>query len=131
MKITLQESETIEFKSSFNEATIETLVAFANTQGGTVFIGVNDDATIQGIQLGKETIQKWLNEIKIKTQPAIIPTVKELDSKGKTLATIYVQEFPVKPISYKGRYYKRVNNSNHQLSPIEITDLNLQSLQLS
>jgi hypothetical protein len=40
MKITLQESETIEFKSSFNEATIETLVAFANTQGGTVFIGV-------------------------------------------------------------------------------------------
>lgn len=32
MKITLQESETIEFKSSFNEATIETLVAFANTK---------------------------------------------------------------------------------------------------
>jgi ATP-dependent DNA helicase RecG len=38
MKITLQESETIEFKSSFNEATIETLVAFANTQGGTILL---------------------------------------------------------------------------------------------
>jgi len=72
MKITFQESETIEFKSSFNEATIETLVAFANTKGGTVYIGVNDDATIQGIQIGNETIQKWLNEIKIKTQPSII-----------------------------------------------------------
>ena len=65
MKVTFQESETIEFKSSFNEATIETLVAFANTKGGTVFIGVNDDAIIQGIQIGKETIQKWLNEINL------------------------------------------------------------------
>lgn len=44
---------------------------------------------------------------------------------------ISVNEFPVKPLSFKGRYYKRVNNANHQLSPIEITDISLQSLQLS
>jgi ATP-dependent DNA helicase RecG len=33
--------------------------------------------------------------------------------------------------AFRGRYYKRVNNSNHQLSVLEITDLNLQSLQIS
>ena len=131
MVIDVKESETVEFKSSFNEAAIETLVAFANTKGGELYIGVDDEATIKGIQIGKETIQKWLNEIKIKTQPAIIPSVNILDFKGKTVVTMRVQEFPVKPISFRGRYYKRVNNSNHQLSPIEITDLSLHSLQLS
>lgn len=44
---------------------------------------------------------------------------------------IRVQEFPVKPVAFKGRYFKRVKNSNHQLSPVEIADLNMASLQLS
>jgi ATP-dependent DNA helicase RecG len=33
-----KESQTVEFKTSFNEDVIETLVAFANTKGGTVYI---------------------------------------------------------------------------------------------
>ena len=34
------ESETVEFKQSFNVDTIETLSAFANVKGGSVLIGV-------------------------------------------------------------------------------------------
>jgi predicted HTH transcriptional regulator len=37
-----RESQTVEFKKSFNEDVIETLVAFANTKGGRVLIGVAD-----------------------------------------------------------------------------------------
>jgi ATP-dependent DNA helicase RecG len=127
----LQESQTVELKTSFSDEVIISLVAFANTNGGSVYIGVKDTGEVQGVELGKETIQNWLNEIKVKTQPAIIPTIEELKQDNKVVVRIRVQEFPVKPISFKGRYYKRVNNSNHQLSPMEITDLNLQSLQLS
>ena len=36
------ESQTLEFKTSFDKASIESLVAFANSQGGTVLIGVTD-----------------------------------------------------------------------------------------
>lgn len=36
------ESLTVEFKSSFNIEVIETLVAFANSKGGSVYIGIND-----------------------------------------------------------------------------------------
>lgn len=39
--LTAGESETIEFKTSFGRETIETLVAFANTAGGTVLVGIN------------------------------------------------------------------------------------------
>ena len=36
------ESDTIEFKISFDKEAIETLTAFANTKGGTVIIGVQN-----------------------------------------------------------------------------------------
>lgn len=42
-----------------------------------------------------------------------------------------VDEYPVKPVHTKGKYFKRVAASNHQLALSEITDLDMQSLQLS
>ena len=43
----VEENETIEFKSSFNIATIETLTAFANTKGGSVNGTVNGTVNAQ------------------------------------------------------------------------------------
>jgi ATP-dependent DNA helicase RecG len=37
------EGSTIEFKSSFGNKAIETVVAFANTKGGKIVIGIDDD----------------------------------------------------------------------------------------
>ena len=42
------EGAAIEFKSSFQKEVIETLTAFANTQGGTVLMGVGDAGQIVG-----------------------------------------------------------------------------------
>jgi ATP-dependent DNA helicase RecG len=121
-----------EYKSSFNDSVIETLVAFANSKGGKVLVGVDDKCVpLKQFSIGKETIQQYINEIKNKTQPAIIPNVEMVTVKGVSVLEFLIQEFPVKPVSFKGRYFKRVNNSNHQLSPTEISDMSMQSLQLS
>jgi ATP-dependent DNA helicase RecG len=69
------ESETVEFKSTLDQAAIETLAAFANTKGGYVFVGVADSGKITGVQLGNETIPQWLNQIKTNTLPTLIPDV--------------------------------------------------------
>ena len=37
------ENNFMEFKSGFNEEAMETLVAFANTRGGRVIVGVKND----------------------------------------------------------------------------------------
>ena len=126
------ESQYVEFKSSFNEAVIETVCAFVNAKGGCVYVGLDDKGIpVPNFSIGKETIQNWINEIKNKTQPSIIPDVEAVMIEGKEVICIRVNEFPVKPVSFRGRYYKRVNNANHQLSTMEITNLSLQSLQLS
>ena len=58
------ESANTEFKTSFNEGVIETLVAFSNAKGGTVYVGVTDKGEVMGIQLGKETIQNWIHPVR-------------------------------------------------------------------
>lgn len=46
MKIDLKESETVEFKASFQKEVIISLTSFANTKGGIVYVGVDDSGTI-------------------------------------------------------------------------------------
>ena len=53
----------VEFKTSFNEDVIETLVAFANAKGGTVYIGIADNGEVKGINIGKETVQNWIHPV--------------------------------------------------------------------
>jgi len=58
------ENGEIEFKISFDREAIETLSAFANTRGGSILIGVDDNGAVRGIDLGRETLQNWNNQIK-------------------------------------------------------------------
>lgn len=125
------ESESVEFKSSFNKEVIETLTAFVNTKGGSVIIGVKNNDELQGVQLGKETLQQWINQIKLKTSPSIVPDIATITIKKKTMVILTIIEYPVKPISCKGKYFKRIQNSNHQMSINEISNLHLQTYHSS
>ena len=129
--IALGESQTLEFKTSFERETIETLVAFANARGGVVIVGVADDGAVKGVALGKETLNNWLGQIKSATSPSIIPDITASEIGGKTVVLLSVDEYPVKPVHTKGKYFKRCAASNHQLALSEITDLYMQSLRLS
>jgi ATP-dependent DNA helicase RecG len=125
------ESLTVEFKTSFNEDVVETLVAFANAKGGTVYVGVSDKGKPQGITIGKETIQNWINEIKNKTGPQIIPEAEVLVINNKEIVSFYIQEYPIKPVATRGKYFKRVGNSNHFLSATEVANMHLQTVNSS
>jgi len=125
------ESESVEFKTSFDKETIETLTAFANTKGGNIIIGVHNNGELKGIQLGKETIQQWMNQIKLKTSPSIIPDIETFIIKKKTVVVLTIIEYPVKPISCKGKYFRRIQNSNYQMGINEISDLHLQTYHSS
>ncbi len=61
------ESQYLEQKKTFGKEVIISLVAFANTEGGAVIVGVEDDGTPCGLDIGPETLQRYLNEIKVST----------------------------------------------------------------
>jgi len=86
---------------------------------------------VYGIKIGPETIQRFLNEIKMATYPQLLPKILVEDRDGKKVIVFEVSEYPVKPVSFKNRYYKRVHNSNHVLNLDEIIDLQQQSLSQS
>ncbi|HEY5590933.1 MAG TPA: ATP-binding protein [Paludibacter sp.] len=105
--IALGEGENLEFKSSFNNELIETLVAFANTSGGKVVVGINQKKEFSGVTINSESVQNWINEIKNKTSPSLIPDVSVLESVGKTIVVFSIQEYPIKPVATRGKYFKR------------------------
>jgi ATP-dependent DNA helicase RecG len=125
------ENERVEFKSSFNDEVMVSLVAFANTKGGVVYVGIDDVGTINGLHIGKETIAQWVNEVKNKTSPSIIPDAELIDTGDGKIVALLIQEYPVKPISFRGKYFKRIKNANHQLQVSEVVNMHLQSLNTS
>jgi len=113
------ESLHIEFKTTFSDEVIITLVAFSNAKGGSVYIGVTDKAEVKGVDIGKETI------------PQIIPDAEVIDMQEKTVIVFSVTEYPIKPVSLKGRFYKRNGNSNHLMTIDEIANEHLKTINTS
>jgi len=119
------ESATLEFKQSFDKEGIETVCALANAKGGKLLIGVADNGDIKGTQVNEETLQNYLNQIKTQTEPSLVVDIETIIHNKQTVLVITVGEFPIKPVSCKGRYYQRKANSNHQLNLTEIANLHL------
>lgn len=121
------ESEKIEFKESFDREIIETAGAFTNTKGGVILIGISDKGKIKGIQIGKDTLKVWANQISQSTEPSIISEVWDEETDKKYIGIINIPEYPIKPISVKGRCFKRVGNSNRIMTPQEVAQMHLHS----
>ena len=119
--IGMSESTTIEWKQSLSEIDeiIETAAAFANTEGGQIFIGISPEGTIAGVQIGKGTIEKLVNQIAQHTDPKLHPKVivKKIDSKD--LIIVEVKESHDHLVLAFGRPYKRVGRSTVKMSKDE------------
>jgi ATP-dependent DNA helicase RecG len=125
------ETITLEFKEKFDDRTLESVVAFANVKGGLILIGVSDRGEVKGIQIGKETLQNWANQISQSTEPRVIPEIELHEIDKKSVAAILIKEYPIKPVSLKGRCYRRVGNSNRIMPAQEIAELHFHSTGMS
>jgi ATP-dependent DNA helicase RecG len=126
--MTLHESDTVEFKESFDREVVVTAGAFANTRGGTIFIGMTDRGNVVGTLIGTESLRDWANTISQSTEPRLIPEIEEISREGKPVVAIHIKENPLKPVSVRGRCYRRVGSSNRAMQPHEIAELHLQSI---
>jgi ATP-dependent DNA helicase RecG len=97
---------------------LETVSAFSNTKGGKIYIGVDDNGTINGVLLGKGTLESLANSIKQNTDPKIFPDITEEKKYSRTIIKVFVPEYPVKPVWVKEKVYVRVGKTNQRI-PVE------------
>jgi len=125
------ESEILEFKEKFDERTVESAAAFANEKGGTILIGVSDKGDIKGTDIGKETLTQWANQISSKTEPQLIPLIETHELEGKKIVAVKILEYPLKPVSVRGKCFRRVKSSNRVMNAQEISEMHLQATGMS
>jgi len=107
------ETKNLEFKERFSDEVLKTLCAFANTEGGQVIIGVQDDGKVKGIEIDDKEFQQITE--KIITNLGIRPDIEIKEEQGKKILVIRVSRSKI-PVSYKGRYYERVGNTTREMS---------------
>jgi len=110
------ESEHLAFRLFFGHETIETLAAFANLHGGVLLLGVSETREIKGISASKENIEQWRDEIRTRTAPRLFPHIEIIEIEEKTIVCISVAEYPMKPIAFEEKYYRRTGKFNQELS---------------
>ena len=65
------ESETVELKAGYVDEIKKEIIAFANTQGGTILIGVEDDGSVCGVENADHVIQQISNAARDAIKPDV------------------------------------------------------------
>ncbi|MDI6746181.1 MAG: putative DNA binding domain-containing protein [Rhodocyclaceae bacterium] len=121
------ESETLEFKERFNADVIETAVAFANTRGGQILIGVSNNGKPAGQHFGKEALRDYVNRIVTATEPVVIPAAESHSTAEGEIIALQISEVPLKPVATRGRCYRRAGSTTRVMSAAEIAAMHLRS----
>ena len=120
------ENSSIEFKQVEvrPESLAKELVAFSNTLGGVVLIGVDDNGQIIGTQ-ARPNIEEWVaNVVRNNIIPAICPKIESYKTDDKTVIVIQVDKGPDKPYqSIDGKYWLRVGSTNRMATKEELSRL--------
>ncbi len=67
-----KESQNLELKREVNSNLCKEIIAFANTNGGTIYIGYDDEANLIGIENAKEELDRISNLISDSIEPNIV-----------------------------------------------------------
>lgn len=125
----LGEGNTLEYKRNTDklDSILKSVSAFANTAGGIILIGVEDNGTIVGVSdIGK--IQEQLsNSISNRIKPQLIPEITVTDINNKSVISVQIEHAPGPYyLSDKGEekgVYIRVGNSNRLAGPEVIAEI--------
>ncbi len=119
------EGQLLEFKlkASFPEKIVKEMVAFANSEGGQLFVGINDDGKISGLKFAEEDRFVIEEAIQNHIKPAIKYKTELIPINNKRSVLHYrVFENRKKPSYYlshpkkRGKAYVRVNDKSVQAS---------------
>ena len=108
----MPETQNIEYKSTWRDEYLKWICGFANANGGSIFIGKDD----QGNTLGVANAKKLLEEIpnKVKDILGIMVDVNLHESKQGDYLEIITEPYP-NAVNHKGQYHYRSGTTKQEL----------------
>lgn len=127
----LQKGESIdtEFKSWVKASSmkerialaVDELIAFANSKGGTVYFGVEDNGEVTGCT-GNYDLQNIVEAIYDKTRPPLFTEAEEFEYQGKTVITLSVEHDGTTYAITDGRCLRRLGKNSKPYYPDEMSN---------
>lgn len=136
------ESKNVEFKETLpdkSEKYMKTIIAFANTQGGQLIVGVNDvTREVTGVDMDSvfKIMDRITNAVSDSCTPQIVPDITFQTIEGKTIVVVYVAPGANRPYYMKSRgkeggTYIRVAGTSRQADADKIKELELEGARIS
>ena len=110
------EGDNIEFKEGFNNLDKE-MVAFANSSGGRIFLGVTDEGEINGIGVSNG-LKSRIQDIANNCRPKIEISIENFEN----ILIINIEEGVDKPYECSSGFYKRIGANSQKIRRDEIID---------
>lgn len=122
------ESITVEFKSWIKtkdmreriSLAVEELISFANTKGGTVYFGVEDDGTVTGCD--KYDCQKIMESIYDRTRPSLFTEIEVIKYNELEVLAIKVASDGNTYATTDGKCLKRLGKNSKPYYPDEMSN---------
>jgi ATP-dependent DNA helicase RecG len=108
----MSETQNIEYKSVWKDEYLRWICGFANAQGGSIFIGKDDNGNIVSIANAKKLLEELPN--KITTILGIVADVNLHETEQGDYIEIAVEPQP-NPVNYKGEYHYRSGSTKQEL----------------
>ena len=115
----MREDQNTEFKASWRDEHLKIICAFANTNGGKLYIGINDDGEIIGVKDSKKLMDDIPNKA-INYLGIIVGVILHQSEKyGLDHIEIVVHQSSV-PISYRGVYFVKSGSTRQELKGVAL-----------
>ena len=108
----MSESQNIEYKQSWRDEYLKWICGFANANGGSIFIGKDDDGIVVGVTDAKRLLEEIPN--KVRDVLGILVDVNLHTTTQGDFIEIIVEGYPY-PVNYKGQYHYRSGSTKQEL----------------
>lgn len=108
----MKENQNLEFKESWRDEYLRYVSGFANSQGGSLLIGVDDNGVVVGVDNAKKLLETLPN--KIVSTTGVIPEVSLLEENGKEYIKISIGPSNT-PVTFNGRLYLRSGSTLQEM----------------
>ena len=113
------ETQAVEYKQQWDDKYLTYISGFANAQGGTLYIGINDAGEIVGVNNAKYLLENLPNKAIQAT--GIVPDIEILTDEGKEYVAIRIKPSD-QPVTCNGKYYMRSGSTLQELNGTALTD---------